>query len=74
MQLEKTAAEINMPYIKGNTLCNECFDGYLEDIPAFIHRFPKDLNIIACENAIKASSQLKEQFHIKHAPGYNNLQ
>jgi len=48
-QIEKTAEKINMPYIKGNTLCNECFDGYLEDIPAFINRFPKDLNIIACE-------------------------
>lgn len=48
-EIEKTAEKINMPYIKGNTLCNECFDGYLEDIPAFINRFPKDLNIIACE-------------------------
>jgi len=48
-QIEKTAKETNIPYIKGNTLCNECFDGYLEDIPAFINRFPKDLDIIACE-------------------------
>lgn len=38
-----------MPYVKGNTLCNDCFDGYLPDIPAFISRFPKELNIIACE-------------------------
>ena len=28
---------------------NECFDGYLDDIESFINRFPKDLNIIACE-------------------------
>lgn len=48
-EIEKTAKEINIPCIKGNTLCNECFDGYLDDIPAFIDRFPKDLNIIACE-------------------------
>lgn len=48
-QIEKTAKETNISYIKGNTLCNECFDGYLEDIPAFINRFPKDLDIIACE-------------------------
>ena len=48
-QIEKTAKETNIAYIKGNTLCNECFDGYLEDIPAFINRFPKDLDIIACE-------------------------
>ena len=48
-QIEETAKKINIPYIKGNTLCNECFDGYLDDIDGFINRFPKDLNIIACE-------------------------
>lgn len=47
--IEQTSKEIAMPYIKGNTLCNDCFDGYLPDIPAFINRFPKELNIIACE-------------------------
>ena len=47
--IENTAKKIGIPYIKGNSLCNECFDGYLEDIPSFIARFPKDLNIIACE-------------------------
>ena len=48
-QIEEAAKKINIPYVKGNTLCNECFDGYLDDIPSFIKRFPKDLNIIACE-------------------------
>lgn len=48
-KIEETAKKINIPYIKGNTLCNECFDGYLDDIESFINRFPKDLNIIACE-------------------------
>ena len=48
-KIEETAKKINIPYIKGNSLCNECFDGYLDDIPGFINRFPKDLNIIACE-------------------------
>ena len=47
--IEQTSKEIAMPYVKGNTLCNDCFDGYLPDIPAFISRFPKELNIIACE-------------------------
>lgn len=47
--IENTAKEINIPYVKGNTFCNEAFDGYLSDIPAFIKRFPSDLNIIACE-------------------------
>lgn len=48
-EIEETAKSINIPYVKGNTLCNECFDGYLDDIEGFINRFPKDLNIIACE-------------------------
>ena len=26
--IESTAKEINIPYIKGNTLCSDCFDGY----------------------------------------------
>lgn len=49
LKIEETAKNNNIKYIKGNTLCNDCFDGYLSDIPAFINRFPKDLNIIACE-------------------------
>ena len=36
-------------YIKGNTLCSDCFDGYLESIPNLIKRFPKELNIIGAE-------------------------
>ena len=47
--LEETATKIGIHYIKGNTLCNDCFDGYLDDINKFVNRFPKDLNIIACE-------------------------
>ena len=48
-KLETTAKKIGIPYIKGNTYCNEVFDGYLEDIESFISKFPKNLNIIACE-------------------------
>lgn len=48
-QIEETARKIQIPYIKGNVICNECFDGYLDDIPSFINRFPKELNIIAAE-------------------------
>ena len=47
--IEDTAKEINIPYIKGNTLCSDCFDGYLESIPNLIKRFPKELNIIGAE-------------------------
>lgn len=48
-KLEETASNLQIPLIKGNTLCNDCFDGYLDDMEGFIARFPKDLNIIACE-------------------------
>ena len=47
--IENTAKEFDIDYEKGNTFCNDCFDGYLEDINKFINRFPKDLNILACE-------------------------
>lgn len=48
-KIEQTAKSIGIPYVKGTTLCNDCFDGYLDDIQGFINRFPKDLDIIACE-------------------------
>lgn len=48
-KIEETAKEIGINYIKGDTICNECFDGYLDDIESFIRRFPKDLNIIGAE-------------------------
>lgn len=47
--IENTAKEINIPYIKGITLCSDCFDGYLESISNLIKRFPKELNIIGAE-------------------------
>ena len=48
-KIEETAKKIGVPYVKGNAVCSECFDGYLENLEAFMNRFPKDLNIIACE-------------------------
>ena len=47
--IEETAKKINIPYKKGTSLCNECFDPYMEDLSTFISRFPKDLNITSCE-------------------------
>ena len=47
--IEDTAKELSLQYVKGNTLCTDCFDRYLEDIDALINRFPKDLNIIGAE-------------------------
>ena len=61
--IEDTAKEINIDYIKGNALCNDCFDGYLDDIPAFLNRIPKDLNIIACEMEAFALFYLAKHFN-----------
>ena len=66
-QLEKTAKKIGIPCIKGNTLCNEVFDGYLDDIEGFISRFPKDLNIIACEMEAFALFYMAKYFNKRAA-------
>ena len=47
--IENTAKELNIPYVKGNTLCTDCFDYYVKDVNQLIARFPKDLNIIGAE-------------------------
>ena len=47
--IEDTAHDCNIPYIKGNTLCTDCFDYYVKDVNGLIARFPKDLNIIGAE-------------------------
>ena len=47
--IEAVAKENNLPFVKGSTLCGDCFDRYLEDLDSLINRFPKDLNIIGAE-------------------------
>ena len=47
--IENTAKELNIPCIKGNTLCSDCFDYYVKDVNSLIARFPKELNIIGAE-------------------------
>lgn len=47
--IEQTANEYNISYTKCNTLCTDCFDGYLENVSNLIERLPKDLNILATE-------------------------
>ena len=47
--IENTAKEFDIPYVKGNTLCTDCFDYYVKDVNELIKRFPKDLNIIGAE-------------------------
>lgn len=48
-KLEEMAKKLDIHYTKGNTLCSDCFDGYLEDLDALLNRLPKDLNIIGAE-------------------------
>ena len=47
--IENTAKELDIPYVKGNTLCTDCFDYYVKDVNELIKRFTKDLNIIGAE-------------------------
>jgi len=47
--IEDTAKKLNIAYVKGNTLCTDCFDYYVKDVNSLIARFPKDLNIIGAE-------------------------
>lgn len=47
--IENTGKELDIPYVKGNTLCSDCFDYYVKDINNLIARFPKNLNIIGAE-------------------------
>ena len=47
--IENTAKELDIPYVKGNILCTDCFDYYVKDVNELIKRFPKDLNIIGAE-------------------------
>ncbi len=48
-KIEKTAQEENIKYIKGDVLCNECFDPYVPDKEAIIRRAPKDMELLASE-------------------------
>lgn len=47
--IENTAREENIEYIKGDVLCNECFDLYLPDKNALINRAPKEVELIVSE-------------------------
>ena len=47
--IEKTAQEINISYIKGTTLCSDCFDYYMTDISKLFERMPKDIKVIGAE-------------------------
>lgn len=47
--IEDTARKQNIKYIKGDVLCNECFDLYLPDKSALPNRAPKKLDLLVSE-------------------------
>lgn len=47
--IEETASNLNQKYKKGNMLCTECFDPYLDDPQAFLNRLPKEYNLLGSE-------------------------
>lgn len=65
--IEKTAKEIQINYLKRNALCNDCFDGYLEDIPGWLNGLPKELNLSASEMESFALFYIANYLHKKAA-------
>lgn len=47
--IEDTAKEMAIAYVKGTTLCSDCFDYYMSDISKLFERAPKDIQIIGAE-------------------------
>lgn len=47
--IEETAKEKKIELVKGDTLCNECFDLYMPDKDAMVNRAPKDVELLAAE-------------------------
>ena len=47
--IEKTAEQNNIKLVKGNVVCGEAFDPYLDDPMAIAKRVPKEHNILAAE-------------------------
>ena len=47
--IEETANEKNMKLVKGNVICGEAFDPYLDDPMALSKRAPKEYNLLAVE-------------------------
>ena len=47
--IENTANELNIPIIKGNTVCCDCFDLYMTDVNQFLSRLPEGYNPVSAE-------------------------
>ena len=47
--LERSAQNLNLEVIKGNTITSDCFDLYMSDVNKFLDRCPNNFNPIAAE-------------------------
>lgn len=59
----ETSQEINVPVVNGNTLTNEFFDLYSDDIEVLKKRVPQDLNLFASEMEAFALFYNAQYFH-----------
>ena len=42
--IEKTAKNLAISYVKGNTVCTDCFDLYMTDVNKFLERVPENFD------------------------------
>lgn len=47
--VEDVSKELNIPIIKENIACTECFDPYLENVDLYLEQLPKDKKIVGSE-------------------------
>jgi len=42
--IDSTSKELNIPIVKGNSVCTDCFDLYMTDVDKFLERIPEGFN------------------------------
>ena len=47
--IETASKEQNIPIVKGNTVCCDCFDVYMTDVNKFLERVPNGFNPVSAE-------------------------
>lgn len=62
-KISQVASDKNIKITKGNVLCSDCFDWYIDNLPNFLERLPKALNIIAAEMESFALFYLAHMFN-----------
>lgn len=48
-KLEKSAHELNIDIVSGNTVCTDCFDVYMANVNKFLSRIPENFNPVSAE-------------------------